>query len=252
MSLSLRQIALSCVLFFVPLQAFAERSVTIFAAASLQTALHEIAKEYGGQIVLSFGGSGQIARQVGHGAPADIVFLAHPGWMDWLDQEGHLAPDTRANVVGNALVVAGKSGADPIVNVSAATLLSRLQGGRLAVGDTRAVPAGIYAKQWFENIGVWADLRPVLAETQTVRAALALVERGETALGVVYRTDVAAAVDVVSLYSIPGTMHDPIVYPVAITRGKTAPHVTEFMAFLLSDASFDIFASHGFSQVVSR
>ena len=212
-----------CALQFLPLPTVAGDAVSVFAAASLRDALEEIAAAHEREVVTSYGGSGQIARQVAQGAPADVVILANTAWMDWLALNASEGVHNRLDLLKNHLVLVGPEGADPMPEVNAGTLLARLAGGRLAVGQTQGVPAGIYARQWFENAGFWGALAPHLAETENVRTALALVARGEAPLGVVYATDAQADRDVVTLYDVPDDMHDPILYPVAVVNNKNTP-----------------------------
>ena len=246
MGLLFRQIALICAVILTPCAAFSGQTVTVFAAASLRDALDEVVRESAGDIVVSYGGSGQIARQVAQGAPADIVILANVAWMDWLDDHGLIEPGSLLNLLENRLVLAGPKGAAPLDGVDAEAMLTRLAGGRLAIGQTSGVPAGIYGRQWLENAGLWTALASHLAETENVRAVLALVSRGETPLGVVYATDARADRGVVTLYDIPADMHDPILYPAAVVTDKSHSHTIEFMEFMRSDAAMKIFATHGF------
>lgn len=221
----------------------AEEPVLVFAAASLQGALQEVTEGYAGRVVASYGGSGTMARQVTLGAPADVVLLANSAWMDWLEEAGHLRPGTRHDLLGNALVLVGPVGAAPLPEVSAEALIARLAGRRLALGQTEAVPAGIYARAWMEHAGLWEALRPHLAETENVRAALALVALGESPLGAVYATDAVAEPRVATLYSVPQDAHPPIVYPVAAVTARGE----DFVAHLRSAEAQEIFRAHGFT-----
>lgn len=240
-----RIITTVCALFLSAVAAGASERVTVFAAASLKEALDAVAAAYPGEVAISYGGSGAIARQVAQGAPADIVILANPAWMGWLEGKGSIDPRSRLTLLENSLVLIGPAGALPLAQITPEALLARLGDGRLAMGHRAAVPAGIYARQWLENIGAWGRLAPHLAETDNVRAALVLVARGEAPLGVVYRTD-ARVGDVVTLYDIPDGMHDRVQYPVAMTSFGTGVYRSEFMKFLISDSANAIFRAHGF------
>ncbi len=223
----------------------------MFAAASLRDALEEVAEAHGGGIVLSFGGSGQIARQVDQGAPAEVILLAHPAWMDWLVERGAVVAANRFDLLGNRLVLIGPAGAPPMADITLEALRERLAGGRMALGQTRGVPAGIYARQWLENAGLWPGLAGHLAEVENVRAALALVARGEAPLGVVYASDAQAGRGVVALYAVPGVLHDPVRYQAALVEGNSTPEAVDFMRFLRSPPSVEIFARHGFAPLGS-
>ncbi len=188
--------------------------VRIFAAASLQGALDDVAAKWDGDTVISYAGSGTIARQVSLGAPADVVVLASTDWMTWLEQNGHLAAPPR-DIMGNQLVLIAPAGTPALARVNAAGLMEQLAGGRLAMGHRESVPAGQYASAWLRNIDAWDPLRTQLAETENVRAALAFVARGETPLGIVYATDAAASGAVSVIWEIAPDDHPAIRYPAA-------------------------------------
>jgi len=237
-----------CALIAVPLAALAGSAraepLTVFAAASLREALDEAAAGFSGEVVLSYGGSGAMARQVALGAPADVVILANEAWLRWLDDEGALRAGSVARVMGNRLVLVGPEGAAPLEDLSAEALRARLAGGRMALGQVLSVPAGIYAKEWMQSSGLWEALAPHLAETENVRAALALVERGEVALGVVYATDARAA-RVAVVREIGAETHSPIAYWAAVTEASEHPQAEAFIAHLMGPAQ-DGFAALGF------
>lgn len=214
--------------------------LTVFAAASLRGVLEDIVAEYPDTVTLSFGGSGTMARQVAAGAPADVIALASPIWMDWLITRGVIAPDAARVIARNTLVVIGAAGAAPLPDTDA--LLPRLGKNRLAMGQRDAVPAGIYAQTWLRAAGIWPGVSGHLAETDNVRAALALVARGEVPLGIVYATDAAAEPRVAVLYHVPQDLTGPITYPaVALTARGMA-----FLDHLGSPAASAIFVKHGF------
>ncbi|MEL7257832.1 MAG: molybdate ABC transporter substrate-binding protein [Pseudomonadota bacterium] len=234
--------AVLAALWAAPVQA----QVTVFSAASLRGALEEVAAASGIEITVSYGGSGLMARQIAQGAPADIVLLANAAWMTWLEGQGALKPGTQKVFLSNDLVLVGPKGADPIATADADTILMRLNGGRLALGQTQAVPAGIYAREWMEATGLWPALRPYLAETENVRAALALVARGEVPLGIVYTSDAMAETGVDIVHHIDQNQHAPITYPAAIVAGRDRPEVQAFHDFLTTETAQDIFAAYGF------
>ena len=218
-------------------------SVTVFAAASLRGTLDEVARGYDGDVALSFGGSGTMARQIDAGAPADVVLLAAPVWMTWLRDRGAIEADAVVDLLGNSLVLIAP--ADNNIAPDPADLAGALGDARLAMGQRDAVPAGIYAREWLEVTGQWAAIAPHLAETDNVRSALALVARAETPLGVVYRTDALAEPQVRILYDIPQGTHSPITYPAAALTDIGAA----FMAHLQSDDARAVFARHGFKPL---
>lgn len=217
--------------------------VTVFAAASLRGALEEIAAGAPGNLNLSFGGSGTMARQVAAGAPADVVILANMLWMDWLVAQGSVAEGAAVSVASNRLVLIGPRDAAPLERLS--DLPERLGRGRLAMGHRHAVPAGTYARQWLENAGLWDAVQDYLAETDNVRAALAFVARGAAPFGVVYASDAAAEPAVRVLWQVSPASHDPILYPAAALTLQGE----RFLTRLITGDAASVFAAHGFAPV---
>ncbi|SLN14039.1 Molybdate-binding periplasmic protein precursor [Roseovarius albus] len=238
-------IAAVCTLFW-PTWVVAQPDVTVFAAASLRDALEEAVAGYEGQVVVSYGGSGQIARQVAQGAPADLIILANEAWVDWLEEREALVAQSRNDLVGNRLVLVGPSGSAPLSEPTKEALFERLDGGRLAIGQVDGVPAGIYGRQWLEAVELWSVFTPHLAQAENVRAALLWVAREEAPLGIVYASDAQAEASVDVLYDIPSNLHDEIVYPMAMVAGRENTQAERFALYLYSPAVQDIFLQQGF------
>jgi molybdate transport system substrate-binding protein len=231
------------------LRAGATEPVTIYAAASLTSALEELAAKAKAQDLewrLSFGSSSTLAKQVAQGAPAALFFSANVIWMDYLNEQALIEPGTRTNLLGNTLVVIAPKGETFSVRPEKEFDFAGAFTGRLALGDPSHVPAGIYAKQALQALGWWPMLVDRLAPAVDVRAALAYVERGECKAGVVYATDAAISDDVAVLATLPPESHDPIVYPVAVIRGRYSPGVKKTMAFLQSKPAAETFQRYGF------
>jgi len=224
----------------------------VFAAASLKDALDEAAAAYerdsGQPVRVSFAGSSVLARQIDHGAPADVFISADLDWMDWLQGRGRMDDSTRVELVGNHLVlIAPAAAALPAVTLAEPVDLARLSGnGRIALALTASVPAGKYAKAALETLGLWADVQPRVVEADNVRAALLLVARGEAALGVVYASDAQAEPRVRVLARFPEGSHPPVIYPAAALRASTHPAARQFIEWLREPAAADIFRRHGF------
>lgn len=219
----------------------------VFVAASLGDAVKTITDTWPQEVVVSAAGSGTIARQVDLGAPADVIMLANLDWMNWLDARGKIQTDTRAEPVGNLLVLVGPAGAGPLADVDRATLLARLGStGRIAMGEHRSVPAGQYAAEWFKSQGLWSVLRPRLAEVDNVRAALALVSRGEVPLAMVYQSDLVVAPDAATpVWNIPVHEQPNIRYGVA----AVTPKGTDLARALAAPEAVATFARFGFLPV---
>lgn len=226
--------------------------LTVFAAASLREALDDVAigfeKKTGADVTLSYAGSSSLARQIEAGAPADVFVSANAAWMDALEAEGHVQPGTRFDLLGNALVLVGPArGAPEPVTLNTENLKAALQDGKLALALVDAVPAGIYGKQALQTLGIWDDLSGHVAQTDNVRAALALVAIGAAPLGMVYATDAQADDRVTVRAPIAAKLHDEILYPAAATTQSNSAHTQAFLDYLRSPPAEDIFVRHGFT-----
>lgn len=229
-----------------------DAGLTVFAAASLKEALDDAAAAYrkqtGVPVRVSYAASSALARQIEQGAPADVFFSADLEWMDYLQQRNRLDVATRRSLLGNRLVLIAPRASKARVDLKRpATLLAALGDGRLAVGQTRTVPAGKYAKASLESLSLWNGVRPRLAESESVRAALMLVARGETPLGIVYASDAKAEPGVRVVATFPEDSHPPIVYPVAALRGARAAQAARFVRWLASPAADALFTKRGFA-----
>jgi molybdate transport system substrate-binding protein len=230
-----------------------QTDVVVFAAASTTNAVTEIGKRYGdrnpGRITPSFASSSTLAKQIQSGAPADVYLSANKKWMDFLESGDLIDKDSRVDLLGNRIVLVAPAGrtVKPI-NVEPGFPLAALLGrdGRLSMGDPEHVPAGIYGKQALENLGAWDPVKDRLAPMKDVRAALVLVERGETPLGLVYATDAAISKKVRVVGTFPADSHPPIVYPVAAVAGGNSAAAKRFIDFLRSPESRAIFEKYGF------
>jgi molybdate transport system substrate-binding protein len=227
--------------------------LTVFAAASLTDALHDVDALWQAaghpRLRLSFGASSLLARQIEQGAPADLFASADTRWMDDVQRHGAIAADTRRDLLGNTLVLVVPAGNRAHITLAHGTDLAPLLGpdGRLAVADPAHVPAGIYARQALGALGLWDALEPHLARAEDVRAALLLVERGEAPAGIVYGTDAAVAPHLRVAGTFPASSHDPIVYPFALTRQGDTAEGRALLDFLQSPAVRAAFVRRGFS-----
>lgn len=248
-----RIVALVLLALFGALPARAQSAApVVLAAASLQEALGEAADAWARQRhprpVLSFAGSSALARQVEAGAPADLFISADEAWMDHIDQRGLLASGSRRVIAGNRLVLIAPLDSPVKLRIAKGFPLARALGaGRLAMADPAAVPAGRYGRAALEALGVWAVVEPRVVRSENVRAALALVERGEAPLGIVYATDAAASRKVRVVGVFPASSHPPIRYPAAQLKTAKAKDASAFLAFLGSRQARVILARHGFS-----
>jgi len=229
-----------------------DRSITVFAAASMKNALDDVdaafTKQTGIKVVASYDASSALMKQIEGGAPADIFISADLKWMDYGSQKKLVKDDTRVNLLGNELVlIAPKDSKIDHVAIEPGFDLAKLAGdGRIATGDVAAVPVGIYAKAALQKLGAWSAVEPKMAMTGNVRAALILVARGEAPLGIVYSTDAKVEPGVKIVGVFPESSHDPIIYPVAATA-DAKPDATPYLAFLRSLGAKTIFDGYGFT-----
>ena len=234
--------------------AHAQSGPTVFAAASMKTALDAIAGAWtaktGKAAVISYGSSGTLAKQIEAGAPADLFISADQKWMDVLAKDGAIKPGTRENLLGNALVLVAPVGAAADLKIVAGFgLAGALGDGKLAVCTVTSCPAGIYGKEALTKLGVWPAVEPKLAQAENVRAALLLVARGEAKYGIVYATDAKAEPKVKVVGVFPEDSHAPIVYPVAITMDAKSPDAGTFEAYLRSPEAVKILTGQGFTML---
>src|SRR5581483_5061627 len=187
--------------------------------ASMKNALDDanqaFTKDSGTTVVASYAASSALMKQIEQAAPADVFLSADIDWMDYGAKRGLIKSDTRFDLLGNRLVlIAPKDSAITQVSIGPGFDLAALAGnGRVAVGDVRAVPAGLYAKAALEKLGAWTAAEPKLAMAESVRAALTLVARGEAVLGIVYSTDAKVEPGVKIVGTFPADSHPPIIYP---------------------------------------
>ncbi|WP_372574558.1 molybdate ABC transporter substrate-binding protein [Ruegeria jejuensis] len=228
----------------------AAETVLVFAAASLKTALDEVAMQYeaetGHDVTLSYAGSSALARQIEAGAPVDVFLSANPDWVDRLMDQGQVRRGDVVPLLTNRLALVAPTQDARVTGIDA--LPEALAGGRLAMALVEAVPAGIYGKQALSSLGLWSALMDHIAQTDNVSAALRLVALGEAPLGVVYKTDALAEPRVRLVGLFPEDSHDPIIYPV-VRLGAAAPTEHDFFHYLQGPAAAEVFFRNGFGLV---
>jgi molybdate transport system substrate-binding protein len=236
---------------FLAIPAFAAPPL-ILAAASLQESLTAAADAWAARgherPTLSFAASSALARQIDAGAPADIFISADEPWMDDVVKHGLIRPGTRVSFLANRLVLVAPVGAaKPVVIRPGFPLAALIGNGKLAMGEPNSVPAGKYGKEALTRLGVWDAVGPKVASAENVRAALALVQRGEVPYGIVYATDAMAAKGVRVVGVFPVTSHAPITYPIALLTASTSPDADAFRRFVISGTGKAIFKKYGFA-----
>jgi molybdate transport system substrate-binding protein len=230
-----------------------EKGPLVLAAASLQESLTAAADAWTAKKhprpILSFAASSALARQIGAGAPADLFISADEPWMDDVAAKGLIRPGTRISFLANALVLVAPTASRTTLTIRRAFPLARALGpsGRLAMADPDSVPAGKYGKAALTALAVWPSVEAKVARAENVRAALTLVERGETPLGIVYATDAKASKAVRIVGTFPAASHPPITYPIATLTAATSRDAEPFRRFLIGSEGKAIFARYGFS-----
>lgn len=221
---------------------------TIFAAASLKDALDKVAEDWktetGDNVVISYAGSSQLAKQIQQGAPADIFISAAVNWMDELEKSDNIDKDSRSDLLGNTLVLVGHD-APALADLD--KLPEALGQGKLAMALIDSVPAGQYGKQALEKLGLWSKVEAQVAQADNVRAALALVATGEAPLGIVYGSDAVAEKKVTVVATFPADSHDPIVYPAALVKGTKSEEAGKFLKSLRDEPAKKVFEDFGFT-----
>ncbi|MEA1651680.1 molybdate ABC transporter substrate-binding protein [Nitrospirillum sp. BR 11164] len=228
----------------------------VFAAASLKNALDTANAAFvaggGAKATVTYAASSALAKQIEAGAPADLFISADEDWMDYLAGKGLIQPSTRRDLLGNELVLVAAADTKTTVEIKPGFALDQAldaaqTGGRLAVGDPAAVPAGKYAKAALQTLGAWDKVRDHLAPAENVRAALALVARGEAPFGIVYKTDAMAEPGVRIVATFPADSHAPILYPIALAKEATSAQARAFLDFLASPKARPLFEAQGFT-----
>lgn len=221
--------------------------INVCAASSLTDALKEIGAAYeaqgGAHVSFNFAASSLLARQIEEGAPADVFFSADDAQMDRLQNDGDIEAGSRRELLSNTLVVV--AAADSTLTFNAVADLRQVS--RIAVGDPKLVPVGVYTRSYLEKVGLWKELAEKIVPAENVRAGMAVVESGNADVAFVYATDARISKKVKIVLRIPADEAPPILYPVALV--KESPQKTEaakFLAYLASEVSYKVFEKFGF------
>lgn len=230
----------------------ADAGPTVFAPASLKNALDAIAADWqaetGRKVITSYAATSALAKQIEQGAEADIFISADQAWMDYVAERGLIDPGTRFDLLENRLVLIAPTASELSTAIEPGFPLAALLGEeRLAIANVDAVPAGRYGKAALQSLGVWNQVKDRLAQSENVRAALRLVSRGETPLGIVYASDADADPNVKIVGVFPENSHPPIVYPVTKLKSSSSQGTGAFLGYLRSPQASRRFVENGFS-----
>ena len=226
--------------------------VVVFAAASLKDALDAIDADWqkasGKHATISYAASSALAKQIEAGAPADVFISADLDWMDYVDKKSLIKAGTRRDLLSNTLVLIAPADSAAKVDIAPGFPLAKLLGGgKLAMADPNAVPAGKYGKAALTKLGVWDQVSGSMVSAENVRAALLLVARGEAPFGIVYRTDAAIEPKVKIVATLPRDSVPPIVYPVGVTASSSNPDAGVFVTYLNGPDAAKQFDKYGFA-----
>lgn len=226
--------------------------LTVSAAISLSESLEEAAKAYaaagGGPVRFNFAGSNVLARQIVNGAPADLFLSADEEQMTVVEKAGKLVAGTRVDLLSNRLAVVALPERAALVREQFARAAPEIR--RLAIGDPAAVPAGVYARQYLEKLGLWKAYESRVVPTTNVRAALTAVETGSADAAIVYATDAAVARNAIVVFVVPENQSPRIVYPAAvISSSANRTEAEKFLAFLRGPDGSAVFVRHKFTPL---
>lgn len=230
--------------------------ILVFAAASLREAMEELGagfeRDTGVRVVFNFAGSNDLAHQIMATRGPDLFLSASKAWMDTVQSAGRVEPDSRRDLLANALVVVGH--ARDTSTVAEPCALAAMPFRNLAIGDPEAVPAGTYARTWLQSVRcdgkpLWDAVQARVAPAPDVRAALGLVLADPRVIGIVYRTDQLAFADRTRvLHQVRGG--PPIRFVLArLTEGREAVHATAFYMYLVGRSGAEVFRRHGFEPL---
>lgn len=225
-------------------------SLTISAAASLKDALDVIQATYKEEhpevtLKFNFGASGSLQQQISQGAPVDLFFSAAEDKFDFLVAEGMIAESDGIDLLGNELVLIGSKGASAIQSFED---LTNSDIKKISIGTPETVPAGKYAKESLENLGIWQEIESNIVPAKDVRQVLSYVETGNVDAGIVYKTDALVSDKIEIVASADPQTHTPIIYPVGIIKdSKQYDAAKDFYEYVQTERALKVFEEYGFT-----
>ncbi|HEX4410694.1 MAG TPA: molybdate ABC transporter substrate-binding protein [Xanthobacteraceae bacterium] len=229
-------------------------SVRVMAAFTFKTALDDVVRVYntedGGDVVVQYGMTPMLARQVENQAPADIFISTDAMWMKYLQDHTLTREGSRVDLLTADLVLVTRSdnaAAPTNATVDRTYPLDKIIGaGRVAMCNPADDPAGRLGRASLEALGLWPSLADKVAIAENPPAAVTLVTRGEAPVALVFSTNIAGVLDVKVAGVFPKESHPPIVFPSAILRDSHNPAAAQFLTFLQSPKAMAIFETFGY------
>ena len=230
---------------------YGSNNINVFAASSLKDALDAVNASWKAdaqkEATLTYAATSALAKQIEEGAPADVFFSADTDWMKKLSDAKLVVSGSAVELIGNEIVLIAPKDSKAETKIEKGFDLSKLVGdGKLAMANTKSVPAGKYGKAALQKLEAWEAVEPKVAQAENVRAALKLVAAGEATLGIVYATDAKSEPTVKVVATFPADSHPPIIYPAAVVATSTNPEAAEFIKYLQGSKAQAIFADKGF------
>jgi molybdate transport system substrate-binding protein len=243
----------------------AEVELQIFAANSLEKALPEVQALYAASrtdvtIVFAdtqFKASGDLVEQINAGAEPDLLITASKGSMDTAVENGAIDEATRVDMFGNDLVIVKAAGSDIAITSLDDVKLDSIS--KIAIGDAATVPAGQYANQSLNSIGLYssdtgkdgdydAAITGKIVLADKVGTAANYVATGDCQIGFVYTSDIYRYDGIETAFVVPTDAHKAILYPGAVLKNsKNGAVAQDFLNFCLTDPEAQrIWSQYGF------
>lgn len=223
--------------------------LNISAAASLKEALGDIQTEYkktkpNVTLTINYGASGSLQQQIEQGAPCDIFISAGQSQMKSLDDKALLLENSKKDLVKNDLVLVGPKD----TSITDLSEINTEKVKKIAVGEPKSVPAGQYADEVFQKLGIKDAITPKLVFAKDVKEVLAWSTSGNADVGFVYKSDALSSNSCKIIETISEDKHSPITYPVGIIKAsKNQDSAKAFEDFIYTDKCKDIFEKYGYN-----
>jgi len=230
-----------------------DNKLVIFCASSLTDVMSDLVEEYENEfqtdVNFNLASSGTLARQIEHGAEPAIFISANKKWLDYLNQKKLTIPGSEITIAGNSMVLIApeNSPLDSFIFTNGINLAELFE-GRLSIGDPNHVPAGSYAIQLLENLGLEKNMASRFLPAKNVRSALMVVELGEAEAGIVYKTDALKSKRVKIITEFPDSLYEPVHYYMTIIEGQKNEKSLSLYNYILSDEVKQVWKKYGFSR----